>query len=99
MLVNWQNYPTVTNVAFDAFPCYKICLGSDQPCAPSDERRHLKADVAIRCGTAEHDAAMLEAFAAAEAAEKAARAEARAEAARRAAEEHDLEHGAFERQT
>ena len=39
-------YPLVTKVAFDAFSCYKFA-----------DREFLKADVAIECGTAEHDAA------------------------------------------
>ena len=39
-------YPVVTNLAFDAFSCWDL-----------DGRRYLKVDVAIECGTAEHDRA------------------------------------------
>ena len=40
-------YPLVTNVAFAAFPCYDLDSGS-----------WLRADVAIKCGSAEHTEAM-----------------------------------------
>ena len=37
-------YPLITNIAFDAFPCHEF-----------NESEWLKADVAIQCGTPEHD--------------------------------------------
>ena len=48
-------YPIVTNAAFDAFPCYKICATAEAQCAEADERHYLKADVSIACYTAKHD--------------------------------------------
>ena len=48
-------FPMVTNVAFDAFPCYTICNSTVVPCPEADKRRYLKADVEVECGTPEHD--------------------------------------------
>ena len=48
-------YPIVTNIAFDAFPCFKLCFGPEDPCPASDVQEYLKADVSIQCGTPEHD--------------------------------------------
>ena len=42
-------YPLITNTAFDAFPCYKLCFGSDDPCPVDEVRQFLKADVSIEC--------------------------------------------------
>ena len=42
------SYPLVTNMAFEAFSCHKF-----------DEGEWLKSDVAIRCGSEEHDKARL----------------------------------------
>ena len=47
------SYPVVTNTAFDAFPCHTLAEGE-----------WLKADVAIQCGTAEHEQAIRLAWAA-----------------------------------
>ena len=48
-------YPVVTNMCFEAWPCYE--LGE-----AGDEGRFMKVDVAIRCGSAEHRDVLLTAY-------------------------------------
>ena len=55
-------YPLVTNMAFDAFPCHRICHGPDVPCRPQDVHHYLKADLSIECHTAEHHRVMSTAY-------------------------------------
>ena len=44
-------YPSIVNVAFDAFPCYTLCVDSATPCAST---RYLMTDPNVQCGGEEH---------------------------------------------
>lgn len=51
-------YPAVTNVAFDAFPCYRICVGGElEGGRECEAQEFLKADVSVKCwSSADHTA-------------------------------------------